>query len=88
MMSRAQQAAPVAYQIASVRLVAGRPTFVMGNGEVWAAAETPARNPRTGEHVTITREGVGYFLLRPASGEPFRVRAAIAIRSGLIVLTR
>jgi hypothetical protein len=70
----AQQAAPVAYQIASVRLIAGRPAFVMGNGEVWAAAETPARNPRTGEQVTITREGVGYFVLRPASGAPFRVR--------------
>lgn len=70
----AQQAAPVAYQITSVRLIAGRPAFVMANGEVWAAAETPERNPRTGEQVTITREGVGYFVLRPASGEPFRVR--------------
>ncbi len=67
-------AAATTYQIASVRSLGGRPVFVMAGGDVWSAAEAPARVPRSGEQVSIRREGVGYWVLTPSSGEPFRVR--------------
>lgn len=62
------------YQVARVTRRGGQVLMVMANGEVWAAAREPERAPEDGEQVVIRREGVGYYLLTPATGEPFRVR--------------
>lgn len=67
-------APPAQREVARViRLPGGLVSIVMANDEVWNPLHRPDRLPRAGEQITILNVDNGYYILAPASGEPFRV---------------